>query len=195
MNFNIDFIKNIINKYNLYNYLKEIKKYDEDTFIHCIRVSIISLLLAQKLNFDKNSIEELIITALLHDLGKIQINKKILNKKERLTTEEFNLIKTHSIFGYNLLKNNENISNITKISILFHHENENGSGYPFNLKNNEIPLYSKIVHIADNYDALKSKRVYKDSFTKESCITYLQSNKDIMFDSNILKEFLLLEIE
>ena len=172
---------------NIKDYLKIIKDYDEYTYIHSINVAKICMIIGKNLNLNNKDLYLLKQAALLHDIGKINIDKNIINKPSKLTIIEFDLVKMHPYFGYNLLKNeiDESILN----SIYYHHENINGTGY-HKLDYNDIPLFAKIIHIADVYDAMISKRAYKDKINKDIVLKYLLDNSNIMFDKNILKTFL-----
>lgn len=114
----------------------------------------------------------------------------LLNKPGKLTEEEFTEIQKHPLYGYNLLKGNNCFSPIVKKSILSHHENEDGTGYPQNLTSDKIPTSAKIIHVADVYDALTAKRVYKDALTSAQALEYLTANSSTMFDKHITDVFI-----
>ncbi|SHH55315.1 HD domain-containing phosphohydrolase [Thermosipho atlanticus] len=142
--------------------------YDDITGAHVYRVGKISKFIAEKLKLPTEKIKEIASFAPLHDIGKIFINRELLRKNERLSEEEFDEIKKHTIFGAKLLDDPyfETAKNIA----LYHHEKYSGKGYPYGLKNGEIPIEAQIVAIADVYDALRSSRPYKKEFTHEKAL-------------------------
>lgn len=145
---------------------------------HSIRVANLSYNLATLLNLSKKQLNSIFKSALYHDIGKNYLNYNILNKKDKLTEEEFNHIKKHSIYGYKNAKY-YGLNKMESLNILHHHENYDGSGYPSNLKGEDIPLGSRIIRICDVYDALTSKRPYrKEVFTKEKALKVLELEKD-----------------
>jgi HD-GYP domain-containing protein (c-di-GMP phosphodiesterase class II) len=134
---------------------------------------------------------EIIKAGVLHDIGKIKIPLKLLNKKEKLSKEEFEIIKLHPLLGYDIVKNVDSISENVKLAVLMHHEKENGSGYPNGLKGQDIPLYAKICAIADIYDALTTNRAYKKKITPTHAFKILRS----MAGDHLNVELLLIFLE
>lgn len=120
----------------------------------------------------------------------MDIPPEILDKPAKLTDEEFEIIKNHSNLGYEKVKDNYNISSTIKVAIKEHHENQDGSGYPLHLKGDEIHIFAKIIHVADVYDALVSKRSYKKAYKPSEAIEYLMANVGNMFDLNVVITFL-----
>lgn len=168
--------------------LKEIlSKFETSIYDHSYKVALLSVVLALNIeNIDEYQLEQLVLAALLHDVGKSTIDFSILNKPGRLTDEEYEIIKTHSQKGYDILSSSKLFSQNICEAVLSHHENEDGTGYPNNIKKNEIPLFSKIIHICDVYSALTSKRCYKDAWTYEEALNEL--NKNITkYDREILE--------
>lgn len=157
---------------------------------HVKRVGAISTLLAKKLGLPQNDIEHMQLASSMHDLGKLAIDDSILNKPGKLTVEEFNIMKLHCAYGYEILKHSQReLLRMASIIAYEHHENYDGSGYPKGLKGEEIHIYSRIVAIADVVDALSMKRVYKDSWSIDSILTYVQEQKGIKFDPVIVDKF------
>lgn len=161
--------ENIYSKVNegnsLLDCINSIKVADEYTYAHLINVSVYSLLLAKWMGLNDDQMKEVAIAGLLHDIGKTQIPVEILNKRGPLSEDEFEIMKEHAILGYQLIKNNKNISMEVKRAIIMHHEKEDGTGYPFGLKGNQKNLYSKIITVADIFDAITSEKVYKQRQT------------------------------
>ena len=136
--------------------------YDQQNYAHCYDLWMHCLHTVVGIHKDVDD-AMLYLAALLHDIGKTCLPLEILNKPETLTEDEYEEVKRHPRYGYNMLKNNEEISSVTRNAIFSHHENEDGSGYPRNLTSDKIHKFAKIIHIADVYDALITKRVYKEA--------------------------------
>lgn len=164
---------------------------DSYTWHHSENVSKYSLMIAEKMNLPKNICDNIRVGALLHDIGKIGIPEDILTKPGKLTDEEYNLIKNHTKIGYNMIKHVSNFhENGVLDIILYHHERYDGKGYPKGLKGNEIPLVARIVAIADTYDAMISKRIYRNEFDLKYTLSEIRKNKETQFDPEIADVFL-----
>jgi polar amino acid transport system substrate-binding protein len=137
--------------------VKALEYYDEYTQGHSQRVAELCKKMAQKLSLPEKQIE---LAALLHDIGKICVPQNILNKEGYLTDDEFNLVKQHPVKGFELISAVEGMQNVAKI-ILYHHERYDGKGYPMGLKNDEIPVESQVIFIADSFDAMTTARPYR----------------------------------
>jgi len=134
---------------------------DEYTRGHSDRVAYYSVKIGEKLSLSRNELEILRVGGLFHDIGKIGISDEILLKKSKLTEDEYDVIKSHPNKGENILSSLSKFKEILSI-VKHHHERVNGSGYPDGLKGDEIPLLTKIVAVADTFDAMTSNRVYRD---------------------------------
>ncbi|PHV70774.1 phosphohydrolase [Sporanaerobium hydrogeniformans] len=145
----------------------------EATMLHTITVEEISFQISKMMGLDDDKSTIIKIASMLHDIGKLSIPIHILEKKGRLTKEEFEIIKSHAIVGYNILSD-MGIDDIRDMATL-HHEKLNGTGYPFGLKGNQISQEARIVAIADVLSALIGKRSYKDEFSKDKVISILLS--------------------
>lgn len=145
-------------------------------------------MLAKIMCLDSSKIKKIKIGVLFHDLGKVLIDKEVLNKPSRLTLEEFDLIKEHSKLGLKILKNKHG-DEVIKSSILFHHEKWNGEGYPLGLSKENIPIEARIISIVDCYDALTCKRVYKDEISHEKVVEILKNEAGKSFDPAIIFVF------
>lgn len=144
----------------VFDMIHNMRQYDDSTYAHCINVSLICRIMAKWLHFSKEDTETLTLCGLLHDIGKLSIPDEIIKKPAKLTSEEYDLVKTHSLRGYETLSRqnfNEHILN----SALMHHERCDGTGYPNGLRANEIDEFAKIVAIADVYEAMTAARVYR----------------------------------
>lgn len=176
---------------------------DNDTGKHLERISKYSQLLAQELRktakykkyISDNYIEDLEISSILHDIGKVGIEDKILLKKGKLTKEEFEKIKMHPLIGSKVIESinkrmqDKNFLKLAFQIILYHHEKWDGTGYPKGLKGNQIPLSARIVALADVYDALINERVYKEALTHEETIKIILEGKGSYFDPLITNIF------
>lgn len=152
---------NMYSNFAITECLNKIKIADEYTYSHCINVSLYSILMGKWLELPESEIKLLMLAGILHDVGKAKIPNDILNKKGPLTQEEFEVIKMHPLFGFEIIKDNTGINKKVKEAVLMHHEKENGTGYPFGIKSVSISSFAKIISIADAFDALTSERVYK----------------------------------
>lgn len=168
---------------------KFIDSKDKYTNNHSYRVAGYSRLIAKKLNLHENECEDIYYIGLLHDTGKVVIDDKILNKPGRLTSQEYEVIKSHTTKGADLLKDFTAIKNIAT-GALYHHERYDGKGYPSGLVGEEIPLVARIICVADAYDAMSSNRCYRAELDKETIIDQLVSNKGKQFDPHIVDIFL-----
>lgn len=155
---------------------------------HTVNVMIYSLMIGEKMGFNEKELVRLGSAALMHDVGKLDIPFDILNKTGKLNDEEFHIIKKHSEYGYKRLgKINDPIKMEMSIVAFQHHERLDGSGYPFGLKSEKIHPFSKIVAIADVYDALTEERVYRNrSFSPEEALAILKNGSGNKFDSKFL---------
>ena len=162
---------------------------DRYTIGHSERVAQYSVRLGQVLGFDKERLKFLKKSALLHDIGKIGIPDSILNKPARLTDEEYEKIKRHTIFGERLLKNIDHLKEVGKI-VRYHHERWDGTGYPDGLSRDNIPLESRIISIFDAFDTIVTKRSYKDALEFEAAIKEIEANAGSQFDPQLASKLL-----
>ena len=156
---------------------------------HSLHVAKAAQMLGKKLELDENTLSKLYMASILHDIGKISIPDNILTKPGRLTKEEYEIIKTHPVMGYKLLKPIEGMEEIAEI-ILYHHERCDGKGYPNGLTCDEIPMLSKIIAVADAFDAMVNRRVYRKALTLEEAKEEIERNLGTQFDKYIGSMFL-----
>ncbi|WP_409294285.1 HD-GYP domain-containing protein [Peribacillus sp. SCS-26] len=140
--------------------LKEQIKQDDYLYQHSLNVGLISKHIAKILGLGREEQKLLVQMGIFHDIGKFKVDPAIINKPARLTDEEYNEVKNHSLYGYDLIKGTS-LPNEIKIGTLLHHERLDGSGYPNGLKAGDIPFLVRILSVADTFDAICSKRVYK----------------------------------
>lgn len=162
---------------------------DSTTNGHSMRVAQYARKLAWKLGFSQEECDRVYYIGLMHDCGKIGIPDAILNKPDKLTAEEYEIIKTHTIQGKRILENFSSIEGIRE-GALYHHERYDGNGYPEGLKGEEIPLIARIICVADSFDVMNSERCYQRKMTKEDIIEQLKSNKGKQFDPSLIDSFL-----
>lgn len=153
--------------------LDDLKTNDNYTYEHCLAVAILTDLVCNKMNMNIYQKEKIVMGAVIHDIGKIIIPKDILNKPDRLSKEEYEIIKSHTEVGYKMIKDNMELSPITKLAVLCHHEREDGSGYPLG-KGEELHIGAKIVAACDLYHALISDRCYRQGLPINEVIAIAQ---------------------
>lgn len=170
--------------------LIDLKTFDDYTYSHSLNVAIISTVIGKSMNCTEEELDILCASGLLHDIGKTKISKELLNKVDKLTDKEYSDIQKHVQYSYDIIKDDRNIKTRIKATILQHHENEDGTGYPRNLKSENIYKLAKIIHVADVYDALVSKRPYKKAYTYSEAIEYIMGNVGLMFDAEVVKAFI-----
>lgn len=163
---------------------------DEETGNHVIRMAKYSRLIAEQLGFIRNDADIIEMAAPMHDIGKIGIRDDILLKPGKLTPEEFEIMKGHTIIGYDILKNSPSeFLQMGSVIALGHHEKFDGTGYPYGKKGNEIPIEARIVAVADVYDALVSERPYKNAWSIEAALDYMENHSGKHFDPECLEAF------
>ena len=158
----------------------------KDTYTngHSTRVAKYSMMLAKRMGYEDEKLEQLYYAALLHDIGKIGVPREIINKTSRLTDEEYEIIKMHPGIGANILKEVSEIPDIA-IGARWHHERYDGKGYPDRLMGIEIPELARIIGVADAYDAMTSKRSYRDILSQDVVSDELIKGKGTQFDPEI----------
>lgn len=189
------FMHNMSADDDLIKQLRLIRNKDAYLYTHSINVSLLSIMLGRWLNFDEQTIKKLGISGILHDIGKVHIPDEILNKPAKLTAQEFEIIKNHSVFGYRLLQEQQGLDQQIMYGVLMHHERMDGSGYPTGINRNNIPSIASVIAIADTFDAITSKRVYSEKRTpyvaadiimKESLAGKVDTQISKVFYDNIL---------
>ncbi|OQA15474.1 MAG: Cyclic di-GMP phosphodiesterase response regulator RpfG [bacterium ADurb.Bin363] len=174
--------------------VKAIEAKDTYTKGHSQRVAAISNLIAKEMGFTPQTMKKIDMAAVLHDVGKIGISEKILNKVERLTEEEYNQIRKHPENGYEIVSQIKNMLQIAEI-IKYHHEKWDGTGYPEKLEGEFIPIESRIISVADTFDAITSDRSYRKGASIEKAYEEIMINIGKQFDPFVVKNFLNIERE
>lgn len=162
---------------------------DRYTYGHSERVTDYAVKLARKIRLPEDQIGVLRYAAFLHDIGKIEIDREILNKESNLNAEEWNILKQHPRWGSEIIMSVKNLQPAAEV-VLNHHENYDGSGYPAGLKGNDIPLLARIIRLADSYDAMISNRPYKRRCTQEDALMDIEKGKGITFDPDLIQPFI-----
>lgn len=169
--------------------LKSLEEKNLETREHAQRVTEYALALGERLNFKISELDELILVATLHDIGKIGISEDILLKTDPLTNDEFEIMKSHTEKGYRIINASSQLDTVAK-SVLTHHERWDGKGYPLGLKEKEIPLLSRIINIADSFDVMTNNRPYKSAMSKDEAIKELNRCAGTQFDPTLVKYFI-----
>lgn len=167
----------------------DLKNFDNYTYAHSVNVAVLSIIIGITLGLNRNTLTRLGLGAILHDIGKVFINKGILNKPGKLTEIEFAKIKRHSLLGYKYIRDKFKIPSDSHSAILEHHERYDGTGYPGNKCGEEITFFGRIVAIADVYDALTSRRPYRNAMNPADSLEYIMGNSGAAFDSNLVELF------
>lgn len=169
--------------------LYEVKTYDNYTYIHSVDTCIMACFIGMTVNLDKEELKELAVAAILHDIGKTKISNQIINKKTPLTNTEFIEIKKHPIYGEEILRTSDSLSECIIKSVLEHHERIDGKGYPKGLIGDQIHKFAKIISISDVYTAVSANRSYRSKFTPSEAYELILSGSGTMFDSEIVNSF------
>lgn len=170
--------------------LLDLKIFEDYVVSHNVNVGVLSLYLGNAIGLSSVELQRLGIAALFHDIGKMFIDPKILNKTTRLTAEEFKAVTMHSTYSYQYVKESYHIHPTTYLGILYHHEKLDGTGYPKNKQGNDIPLFSKIIGVCDVFDALTSNRPNRPPMLPSEAIEYLMANCGTSFDVDVVKVFM-----
>lgn len=169
--------------------LRMLEIHDTYTKGHSENVANLSQRIAQELGLSGDQVREAYWAGILHDIGKTVVPKQILSKNGKLSDDEFTLIKNHSSWGHTVLKKSKQLRKISDY-VLYHHERWDGKGYPQGLKSQEIPLISQILAIADCWDAMTSKRSYRDPLPEQKALTEIIENSGKQFNPEIVAVFL-----
>lgn len=184
-------VEQVLNKGTLSLDLTDLRCFDGYTYAHSVNVAVLSCIIGFGLKMKDEELEQLVMAGLLHDMGKLVIPPEILNKTKRLTNEEYEIMKSHANLSYEIIRERWDISSYVKVAVHYHHENEDGSGYPEGIDGENLSIYTKILHVADVYDALISKRPYKNPYSPYEACEYLMGAGGIMFDTKVVEALLL----
>ncbi|TCX53289.1 MULTISPECIES: HD-GYP domain-containing protein [unclassified Dehalobacter] len=182
----LNLVQDLLHSSDILSNLTDINGYDEYTYHHSINTTVLALMLGIGKGFTQNQLLELGMGVLMHDIGKTKISKEILNKKGKLEEEEFQQIKAHPLYGYEYIRGNRDFSILSAHVALQHHEKWKGGGYPRGLRENEIHEYARIASVADVYEALTSKRPYRDAMPPYLAYEYVIVHSGLQFDPEIV---------
>ena len=169
--------------------LSALKCKDDYTWGHSLRVAYLCVSVGREMNLTEDEIYELEVSALFHDLGKIGVPDSVLKKPSRLTDDEFLEMKLHPSKSYEILQDFPIFKNMA-INAKYHHERYDGRGYPEGLKGEDIPLFSRIILIADTFDAMTSTRPYRKGMPFEVAFNELREFAGTQFDASIVEKFI-----
>ena len=189
LNSTLNIIKSTDSPLSIFTMLSTMKDYDDSTFNHSLNVSLICNIFGKWLNLSNEDIEIVTTCGLFHDIGKLLIPEDIIKKPGKLTDEEYKIIKTHSKLGYDLLKK-KNADIHVQYAALMHHEKCDGTGYPLGLTDNQIDWTAQIVTIADIYEAMTAKRVYRGALSPFTVINNFEENGLRKYNPKFLLTFL-----
>ncbi|MBW5447355.1 HD domain-containing protein [Cohnella sp. CFH 77786] len=186
----IPVIQKVAEHTDLFYLFESVKAKDEYTHQHNIGVGVLSTLIGQWMNLNEKDVALLSISAFLHDVGKVRISEEILLKPDKLTKEEFEEIKQHTIYGYEILKETVGLNPRVALVALQHHEREDGSGYPLRLKGHQLDPLSRIVAVADVFHAMSSKRPYHEAMPFYELVKRMREGFFGKLDPHIVAVFL-----
>jgi putative nucleotidyltransferase with HDIG domain len=170
--------------------LNDIGAADEYTYTHSVSTTVYALMIGKKLGYAKEMMKRLAMGSILHDIGKVYIDRDIMFKQGKLSDKEYEYVKKHTLLGYNALKSCGSLSELSRIIALTHHEYVDGTGYPRGLTGDELHQFSKIVTIADVYDALTSTRCYRPKWSNKQAMDMLMQSCGTKFDTDLVCRFL-----
>lgn len=168
----------------------DLKSYDDYTFHHSLSVAVVSLAIGQHLRFDRAALRQLGMCAMMHDIGKTAVPIELIHKPSRLSDDEFAVIKNHSPAGYDYLVGAGIGDEEMWQGVLHHHEKTDGTGYPDGMAGEEIPVMSRILSVADVYDALTSNRPYREPMQPAEAVEYVMGGTGTAFDYDMVTAFL-----
>jgi HD-GYP domain-containing protein (c-di-GMP phosphodiesterase class II) len=179
----------IRNRKRVMNLLTTVQVKDNYLFAHSINVTLYTLAVAVHRNFSEKMLYEIGVGTLLHDIGKMLIPEEILNKPGNLTDEEFDIVKKHTEYGFDIMRKEYEIPLLSAHCALQHHEKWDGTGYPRGLKGEEIHPYARTISVCDVFDALTSNRVYRGAILPHEAIEIIYGQTNYHFESAVVKAF------
>jgi putative nucleotidyltransferase with HDIG domain len=170
--------------------LTALKNYDNYTFTHMVNVSILTMSQARAIGMDGQPLRELGLAALMHDIGKVRTPTEVLNKPDKLTDAEFEIIRMHVVDGAEILRRTPEMPTIAPVIAFEHHLRIDGTGYPFGASRTALNIGTQLCGIADVYDAMRSQRVYQQAFPSDRILEVLKRNDGHQFDQNLVRRFI-----
>jgi putative nucleotidyltransferase with HDIG domain len=165
------------------------KNYDNYTFTHMVNVSILTMGQARALGIEGRLLREFGLSALMHDIGKVRTPKEILNKTDKLTDQEFAIMRRHTVDGAEILRRTPEMPILAPVVAFEHHLRLDGTGYPLGVRRAALNLGTMLCSISDIYDAMRSQRSYQQAFPTERIIAVLKRNDGTQFDQHLVRRF------
>ncbi|MGM9966037.1 HD-GYP domain-containing protein [Rummeliibacillus sp. POC4] len=181
-----DLLNNIMNNKEILTILSDAFLYDNYIYQHSLQVAVYSIAIAKEMKYNAVEIRQIGIGAILHDIGKMMIPQEILKKPGRLTNEEYEIMKQHTKYGFDILRNLHTISLLSAHCAFQHHERLDGSGYPRGLLDFEIHPYAKIIAVADVFDAVTSNRVYRNKMLPSLGMDIIKEGSGTLYDEKVV---------
>lgn len=182
-------INDLMSSYDILSNVVEIRDYDNYTYRHSINTTVVALLLGIAMGWPNSRLLELGMGVIMHDIGKTKIPQEILNKNGPLTELEFEEVKKHTEYGFELLRRNHDFSLLSAHIAYQHHEKWDGTGYPRALKGTEIHEFGRVTAVADVYEALTSRRVYREAMQPHEAFEYVVAQQGMHFEPRVLEIF------
>lgn len=183
-------VKSILRNANALLWLTQVKDQDEYTAEHSMRVGILAIAFGRFIGLKEHELETLGLCGMLHDVGKTKVPDEILNKPGRLSKIEFDIMKQHSVYGKEILEQKRGVNKLITDTAHYHHERIDGKGYPENLSAAYLHRFVRMISIVDVYDAITSKRPYKDGSPAFDALKILYAERDKHFDSELTEGFI-----
>ena len=169
--------------------LTAMKTYDNYTFTHMVNVSILTMGQARALGLEGRLLREFGLSALMHDIGKVRTPKEVLNKPEKLTESEFEIMKRHTVDGAEILRRTPEMPILAPVVAFEHHLRVDGTGYPHGVRRNSLNIGTQLCSIADVYDAMRSQRAYQEAFPSDRVLAVLKKDDGAHFDQHLVRRF------
>jgi putative nucleotidyltransferase with HDIG domain len=169
--------------------LTAMRNYDNYTFTHMVNVSILTMGQARALGIEGRLLREFGLSALMHDIGKVRTPKEILNKPDKLTDDEFVIMRRHTVDGAEILRRTPEMPILAPVVAFEHHLRLDGTGYPFGVKRQSLNVGTMLCSISDVYDAMRSQRAYQQAFPTERILAVLKRNDGTQFDQHLVRRF------
>lgn len=184
-----DILSNSDNTYSIFDMLNNMMNFDDSTYAHSLNVAMIVNILGRWLKLSEDEIKVITVAGMLHDVGKLLIPQEIITKPGKLTNEEYEIIKQHTVKGYRLLID-KGVDDKISMAALMHHEKCDGSGYPLGIKGDKITEFAKMITVVDIYEAMTANRVYRDGVCPFEVIRLYENEGFQKYDTKYLLTFL-----
>ena len=181
-----EIVGDIVKQKSIQMDMLDMRSSSDHTYAHSVNVAVISGIICLGLQLSREEMKEVVLAGLMHDFGKLEIPDEILNKPGRLQSDEYKIMKSHAEKSYEKIRYRKEISEDVKMAVLHHHENVDGTGYPDGLTRAEQNIYTRIIHVADVYDALVSRRPYKEPYFPHEALEYLMGGCGTYFDRDVV---------